>query len=369
MTKKYKISAAAISAILVGGGLYFYSAEKPPEVEQKKIVEPAPVQGFGIVDLERIKEKHPDGAELKNLVAREKRLKLELEVAMSPYKPPQENPEFEKEPFDEAAREKNMQTIMEKFSALKAKKVQLAEQFTNESREEYLRRRNAVREVYLNEALNITLKLENADNLRLKPEEVQKLQSDLEEITERRNLAQKEMLDKWTAEINQRVEAATAEEEAQARAEAKQLREQSTVDADKKIQEVQERNKNLTEKINSEIEARQKRRVELVKEISEVSKQREELENKILSSIIEQVGKFGAIYKLEMIFVKNDSQDLKIFSQDFGLNFSDFKISESKIFDKKNLGAKIFTTDKVIDLTNDLIKEMELKGTVEGVNE
>ena len=368
MTGKYKLSAAAISAILLGGGLYFFSAEeKPPEVEQKKIVETKPVQGFGIVDLERIKAKHPDGEELKNLVAREKRLKLELEAAMTPYKPPQENPEFEEKPFDEAAKEKNMQVIMEKFSALKAKKVQLAEKFTAESREEYLRRRDEVRDKFLNEALNINLKLQNADNLRLTSEEIQNLQAELTELTRQRNLKQKEMLDAWTAEINQRVEQATAEEEAQARAEAKQLREQSTVDADKKIQEVQERNKNSTEKINSEIESRQKRRRELAEEIAEVSKQREELENKILSSIVEQVGKLGALYKLEMVFVKNDLQDLEIFSRDF--DFFDFKISQTKNLMQKKFGAKIFSANGVVDLTNDLIKEMELKGTAGGVTE
>ena len=362
MTKKYKFSAAIISAILIGGGLYFYSAEEPPKVEQKKIVETKTFQGFGIIDLERIKAKHPDGEELKNLVAKEKRLNLELEAAMSPYKPPQENPEFEEKPFDEAAREKNMQAIMEKFSALKAKKIQLAEKFTNESREEYLRRRNAVRDKFLNEALNVTLKLENADNLRLSAEEIQKLKAELEKITADRNEAQKEMLETWTAEINQRVEQATAEEETQAREEAKKLREQSTVDADKKIQEVQERNKNLTEKINSEIEARQKRRIELAEEISEVSKQREELENKILSSIVEQVGKLGALYKLEMVFVKNDLQDLEIFSRDF--DFFDFKISQTKNLMQKNFGAKIFSVNGVVDLTNDLIKEMELRGVI-----
>ena len=163
----------------------------------------------------------------------------------------------------DAAREKNTHDIIEKFSAIRAKKKRLAEEFTAESREEYLRRRNEVRDVYLNAALNITLKLQNADNLKLSPEDIQKLQNELDEIVRSRNLAQKDMLDQWTAEINQRVEAATAEEEQAARLEMQKLREQSTAEADKKIQEVQERNKELTERTIQEIESRQKRRTEL----------------------------------------------------------------------------------------------------------
>ena len=363
MNNKYKLSAATLSAVLIGGGLYFYEPEKPPEVEQKKIVESKPVQGFGVIDFERIKSKHPDGAELKELIGREKRLKLELEAALTPYKPPQREPEFEEKPFDESAREKNMQQVMEKFSALKAKKVRLAEEFTNDSREEYLRRRNAVRSVYLNAALNITLKLQNADNLRLTEEEIKKLQSDLEELTQERNAKQKEMLDEWTAEINSKVEQATAEEESKARAEAKQLREQSTVDAEKKVAEVQARNKALTEKINSEIESRQKRRQELLEEIQEVSKKREELENKILDSIVENVGKLATIYKLEAVFVKAErensikNEELKIKNDNANLILnSKFLISNSKG------GGVIYFNKNAKDITKDLIKEMELKG-------
>ena len=356
MLKKYKLSAAALSAILIGGGLYFYQPQETPKVEQKKITDSTQVQGFGVVDLERIKNKHPLGAELKNLVGREKRLRLELDAALQPYKPPQHNPEFEEKPFDESAREKNMQAIMERFSTLKAKKLQLVEQFTADSREEYLRRRDAVRDVYLNAALNITLKLQNADNLRLSNEEIQKLQADLDEIVKDRNNAQKAMLDQWTAEINQRVEKATAEEEAQARADAKKLREQSTADAEKKVAEVQARNKALTEKINSEIESRQKRRRELAEELQKVTAEISELENKILSSTVEEVGKLGALYRLENIFVKMDSwKDVKL--------ESNFLIPHSSLLTPNSKsGGVIYFSKNVTDLTKELIKEMELKG-------
>ena len=351
---KYKLSAAILAGLLVGGGLYFYESPETPSVEQqKKIQEPKPISGYGVIDLERIKNKHPDGEQLKKLVGREARLKLELEAAMLPYKPPQEKPEIDVQPIQESSREKNMQAVMEKMSALKAKKIRLAEEFRADSQEEYLRRRDAVRSVYLNAALNVTLKLENADNLRLKPEEIQKLQEELEQITLDRNKQQKAMLEEWTAEINSRVEQAVGEEERQLRQEFSQLREQSNMEADKKVRETQERNESLTANTIREIEARQVRRRELLEELGEVSKERELLENKILSSIVDEASKLGAMLRLEMIFVKREVTDKKISK----LNGLDFDIGQ------KNLpGAKIYLGKGATDLTKDLIKAMELKG-------
>ena len=354
MTKKYKMSAAALSVLLIGGGLYFFEPSEPNIEQQKKITEPKPIQGFGIIDLERVKNRHPEGAKLKELIGREARLKLELEAAMLPYQPPQQKPEIEVKPFEESSREKNMQEVMAKLSALKAKKIQVAEKIRADSQEEYLRRRDAVRSVYLNAALNITLKLQNADNLRLTEEEVQKLQADLEQITQERNNQQKIMLEEWTKEINDRVEATMAEEEAQIKAEVKQLREQSTAEADRQIREVQERNNTLTETTIQEIESRQKRRSELIQELSEVTKYRELLEEKILLSIADEAGKLGALSRLEMVFIKDVSNDKKFLKTP-----GEFKFDLKEM---KSQGAKIYYSKGAVDLTKDLIKVMDLKG-------
>lgn len=355
MTKKYKMSAAALTAILVGGGLYFYEPSESPESEpQKKISQPSPIKGYGIIDLARIKNKHPDSSKLNELIGREARLKLELKATMLPYQPPQIKPEIDPQPFEKSSREKNMQEVMSKLSAFKAKKIQIAEKFREESQEEYLRRRDAVRSVYLNAALNVTLKLENADNLRLTQEEVEKLQDELEQIRQERNRQQKIMLDEWTKEINDKVESATAEEEKKLRAEVDKIREQSTTEADEQIRQTQERNKALTENTIQEIEARQKRRGEILEELGEVSAERELLENKIFNSIVDEAGKLGALSRLEMVFVKDQSRDV---------NF--LKLPGEYTFDlhKKNLqGAKIYYGKGTVDLTKDLIKAMDLKG-------
>ena len=80
---KYR-ALAAIIALLIGGGLYYYGtpetpAEKPLE---KEIPQPAPNRGIGIIDMEKIKAAHPDGEQLDFLQAKEIRLRLELNEAM-----------------------------------------------------------------------------------------------------------------------------------------------------------------------------------------------------------------------------------------------------------------------------------------------
>ena len=98
-----------------------------------------------------------------------------------------------------------------------------------------------------------------------------------------------------------------------------------------------------------EIEARQQRRQEILAELTEVEKERTNLENKILDSITEETGKLGAIYRLEAVFIKRE----KILS--FG---DEMKFNSSE---KKSLGAVIYPGKNTPDLTQDLIKELELK--------
>lgn len=307
---KYKILAAILS-VIVGVGLYqnFHESPEPAqEVEPKKISEPKPIQGYGVIDLEQIKAAHVDGEQLSELEAREKRLRLELDALLIPYEKPKvdEPPEIDEKPFDDSAREKNMQNLISQLAELKAKRTQLTEKYKRESRAEYIKRRDEVHSVYLNRALNITLKLQNADNLRLTEEQIKNLQTELDELVIERNKKQAEMLAQWTAEIKERVEKEIAPEEMRIKREAEDNLKRLQDEAAQKIRDTQERNKNLMETATREIEARQNRREEILAEIDEVTKNRVELENKILDSIVEKVAKLGKLYRLEMIFVKSD---------------------------------------------------------------
>lgn len=359
MQRKYKIIAAILTAAAAaGGGVYLNFKEPPEPVEvEKKVVQQKPIQGYGVIDIDLIKSKLTDGELLNELVEKEKRLRLELDALMTPYQTPKidEPPKIDEKPFQESAQEKNAQNFISQMAELRAERKRLTKKFTEESREEYIKRRDSVRNVYLNQALNINLKLQNADNLRLSYEEVKALQAELDRLVFERNEKQREMLEQWTAEINARVENEIAPKEKQIRNDAQENLQKLQAEADKKVQDTQERNKNLMETAVKEIEARQKRRQEILEELTTVTKERTELENKILDLITDETGKLGAMYKLEAVLIKREPQPIQ-------KNFYFGGEMPFKLPEKKSFGAIVYPSKNTPDLTQDLIKSLELKG-------
>ena len=351
----YRLTAAILMALAIGGGLYLYEPPKPVHVERPQVQAPEKpklAQGFGYIDLEKIQSRMSTGAELKEIRGKEIRLRLELNEIMRPVPPPQ-FPEIDTTPFDESAREKNMQDVIGKLAEIKARKKRLADEYRKSSEAEYLQRRDAITKVYLNEAFNITLKLENADILRLKPEEIAELEQKLDQLVLDRNASQGELLSAWTAEIENYVESQTADDEAKIRREAEENLQKYSDEAAQKVREVQERNRALREAAMREVAIRQTRRREILAELTETSKARAELEDKILGAIVDETGRLGANYKLQMVFVKRafTLDDSKFFYNP-EMNF--------KLDAPKSPGAIIFFGKDARDLTQDLLKALKL---------
>lgn len=348
----YKVLAAAMFA-LIGGGLYFYETPKlPAEPVEDKIEKPAQNRGIGIIDIEKIQAAHPDGEQLDYLRATEIRVRLELHEAMRVVELPKpQPPETNTEVFDEAAWQKNAQTVISQLAELEGKKKAAAEEYRKNSEPRYIEERNKIREPYLNEQLNIQLKLQNADNLRLKQEEIDELLKRLDEIEFERNRLQRELLEKWMAEIEQYAEDSIAAEQVRLKAEAERLRNEVEAQARKKESDVAERNRMLMENSLREMEDRQYRRRELLAELQEVGEERAELEKKILNSIVDKATMLAAVNHLEMLFVKHESiPGDKVLRRGVKWNF-EFKSPEG-------VGAIIIPGKNCKDLTDDLIKEM-----------
>ena len=350
---KYR-ALAAIIALLIGGGLYYYGtpetpAEKPIE---KEIPQPAPNRGFGIIDMEKIKVAHPDGEQLDFLLAKEIRLRLELNEAMRISQLPKpQPPETNKEVFDEAAWQKNAQIVVSQLAELESKKKAAADEYRKNSEPRYLEERDKIIAEYLNENLNIRLKLQNVDNLRLTPEQVDELNKRLDELELERNKLQFELKNKWLAEIAKYAEDSVAEEEASLRAEAERLRLEVEEQTRQKKSDVAERNKRIMESSLHEMENRQHRRQEIFIELQTVGKERAALEEKILMSIVDKATMLAAFNHLEMVLVKRESfPSDKVLSRGVEKNF-EFKSPE-------HVGAIIIAGKNSKDLTDDLIKEM-----------
>ena len=353
---KYRLSAAILSAALIVGGLYFYEPPKPPppvskqnDSIEKEVEKP---QGVGIVEVSQIISRHPDGETLDELRGREIRLRLELKEVLRPIIP-KTFPEIDEKPFEDSARERLMQDFISKMSDLKAKEILLIEKYRAETEPEYLKKRDAIRDFYVNEALNVTLKLQNADNLYLSKEEFDKLQARLEEIVAERNQRQAEMREEWIQQINSKVEAEISAEQERIKAEYEASYKKSEEEAAQHVRAVQERNQALMEAAR-EIEYRQNRRREILDELNDTSKQIFELENKIFDSIISESSKLAAVLKLQMIFVKDDEEiQPDGYSVPIKLNSANIRLNSKTV---------VFATGGITDLTNDVIKSMQLKG-------
>ena len=351
----YRAWAAATIIALIGGGLYFHQTTKPPAKPVEKPIErPAPKEanGVGIIDLDRIRREHPDGEKLDELHARELRLRLELNEAMRVVQLPKPAPPaVNEEVFDEAAWQKNAQIVISQLAELETRKKLLTEEYRKKSEPQYIERRNKVRDEFLNENLNIQLKLQNADNLHLTQEQINELLKRLEEVEFERNAAQKKLLDEWMAEIEKFVTDSTAAEEARLKAEADRLQREVNEESRKKQDEVAERNRRLMEQSIRDIEERQVRRQELLSAVQKIGNERAELEQKILSSIVDKASMLASVHRLELLLVKRAPfDDEKFLLKRQQMNF-ELKAPE-------HVGAVIFATKKTRDLTDELIKEM-----------
>ncbi len=345
----YRLKAAAIMTVLIGGGLFLYSPPKAEKVERPKpAVQENPVHGFGYIDFEQVLLKHSDGERLKELLGKEIRLKLELNEMMRPVSPPK-LPEIDTTPFEESARKRIMQNLISQLAEVRAREKRIAEEYTEKTAEDYIKRRNTIRDFYMNEAFNITLKLQNAKILHLTPEQIQELTKRLDEITVERNAKQKELLDERTAEIAAYARSQVADDLARIKRETDEFNEKYSDEALQKIRDTQERNQALMKAAMQEIAFRQTRRRELLDELLQTSKERVKLEDSIVDSIVNEAGRLGALYKLQMVLIKHETPYFEEkLSSNADINF--------KLNAKKSPGVMIFEGSDTKDLTPDLLK-------------
>ena len=181
-----------------------------------------------------------------------------------------------------------------------------AEEYRKKSEPHYIEERNKINDEFLNENLNLKLKLQNADNLQLPQEKINELLKRLDEVEFERNAAQKKLLDKWMAEIEKYANDSVAEDEARLKAESDRLRAEMEAQARQKESDVTARNQQVMEEALREMEERQIRRRELLTELNEVGRERSELEKKILNSITDKATMLAAVYRLEMVFIKRN---------------------------------------------------------------
>lgn len=346
----------AITAAGIGGYNYFNQEEELPPPKPKVVKESNSAQGIGYIDLERLNDKLPNLESLSELKRQEARLRLELKDAMRPViiTPPK----IDNKPFDDSVWQKNAQTIISEAAEISKRKKQAAEDYRKSTEEEYLKKRDAANDQFLNEVLNIKLKLQNADNMRLSSEDIAKLERRLAEIQIERNEIQKQIMEQWIQEINTAAEEAVKDDIESLKAQADAAKLKVEKDAVKAQSEAIERNKQIMEQAMQESTARQERRQQLMVELRDINSRRTEIEGKVFDSAGDLIAKLAVIHKLKLVLVKRDFEDNEKF---IPLNIGNEELAATLIEDmrKSTSGAVLFAGSEGIDLTDELIKELD----------
>ncbi|MBR2179830.1 MAG: hypothetical protein IJ862_05505 [Selenomonadaceae bacterium] len=350
---------AGILAVLTSAGIgayhYFQPEETPPAPSKTEVVkEIEPAEGIGFIDVEIVNDTLDKEGHLAELIKLETRLKLELKNALQPVL--MSPPKVEQKPFDDSVWLKNAQTVISEAAEIEKRRKKIAEEYMKSSEAEYFRKRDDVNNQFLNEILNIKLKLQNADSMRLTTAEKTELNNRLEEIQGQRNLVQKELKEEWVKEIADYANQAVKADEEKLKAKYQETKEKITEEARKTQEAAIERNKTLMEQAMQESKTRQDRRQKLLTELHDVTKERTELEGKMLDDISDLAAKLAVIHRLKLVLAVKDVR-LNIDTPSLAVQSTTFS-TDSVGFAATN-EPLIVTAANSVDLTDELIKELQ----------
>ena len=339
---------------------YEYMAEQPPE---PKPLPPAKIvkTGVGYVDLARLKSLQPDGDLMVQLEDREQFLRLELKNAMRPIAI--EVPEVDSKPFDDSIWQKNAQTIISEAAEIERRKKQAAEEYRKATEAEYLQKRDENNKQFLNEILNIRLKLQNAKTMRLTDDDIRTMEARLEELQDERGKIQQALEEQWIAEIAAHAEESIKDDVAKLRAQAQESMDRVKAQAAADQAAAQARNNAIMERARAQTERRELQR-SLNGELQEVIDRRHELEAQLIRAIEDETARLAVMNNLEVIMLRREIDDDERF---YPFSFEDGLWID--LLKQPKSGAVIFSTSASLDLTDELIKELKKRKTLFGSND
>lgn len=299
--RKRRIAIGAVTAVLLllaGSGILRHALQTA--TPQSSV--PAPT--VGTVDMEKVLAAHPLYDKLTRLRAERDALALRAREKKEAWTV--QPPALESTPFEDAAEQKDAQTLIEERTSIERERSALAEAYRKEHGEEFRARSEALDKEYLNRILNLNLQLDNQSAMHHpwdKAEELEKeregWEAELEALKQERGERQAELHAAWEKEIKDHVNAAiapklaawqqrlaTASEQAKAQALAKQ----SAVDA---------RNVEAMERAMAAVDANAQKNVQelLWKKEQEV----QALESRIANDMSGRAAKLAILHHLTLI--------------------------------------------------------------------
>ena len=213
ISKSKSVLAGVAVMLALVCGLFFYlwhGGQQEAVSEEEK-------QAIGVLDLQQVAKSHPDYGRLISLRQEVGSLEASLAVAQMKAELPVAKPD--EALFQEAAEQKHGLETIKRHAQLVEELNALAEQKRQELQPELEAERSQVSQPYLNEVLNLRLKIDSADVLGLTKEQVQEMLDRIDALQKERSVA----LDKLNDEQEARFRAMMEQEAAGTLAELKKL--------------------------------------------------------------------------------------------------------------------------------------------------
>ena len=290
---KRQVLAGAAVVLVSLGALWAYlmwGAVKPETVVAEPVI--------GVLDMQQLIKAHPDYGRLQEIQRDIDH--LENALALEDIKLPQTTPTPEKELFQEAAGQKSRLDSLARHDQLVHQLNALAEEKRQELRPKFEAERQEAEQKYLNEMLNLRIKIDSADVLGLTPEQVQEMQVRIESLQQQRGQAVAQLSQEQEERFRQLMaqEAAGPMAELQ-RLEAQTKQELQQAELDKEL-EVQNRNAQAMEQavspVESKINTAKKRALLEGRKI-----QLRQIQDKIRNDIAGRAAKLAIMHKLTLI--------------------------------------------------------------------
>lgn len=290
---KRQVLAGAAVVLVSLGALWAYlmwGAVKPETVVAEPVI--------GVLDMQQLIKAHPDYGRLQEIQRDIDH--LENTLALEDIKLPQTTPTPEKELFQEAAGQKSRLDSLARHDQLIHQLNALAEEKRQELRPKFEAERQEAEQKYLNEMLNLRIKIDSADVLGLTPEQVQEMQVRIESLQQQRG----QVVAQLTQEQEERFRQLMAQEAAGPMAELQRLEAQTKqelqqAELDKELG-VQNRNAQAMEQavspVESKINTAKKRALLEGRKI-----QLRQIQDKIRNDIAGRAAKLAIMHKLTLI--------------------------------------------------------------------
>lgn len=290
---KRQVLAGAAVVLVSLGALWAYlmwGAVKPETVVAEPVI--------GVLDMQQLIKAHPDYGRLQEIQRDIDH--LENALALEDIKLPQIAPTPEKELFQEAAGQKSRLDSLARHDQLVHHLNALAEEKRQELRPKFEAECQEAEQKYLNEMLNLRIKIDSADVLGLTPEQVQEMQVRIESLQQQRG----QVVAQLSQEQEERFRQLMAQEAAGPMAELQRLEAQTKqelqqAELDKEL-EVQNRNAQAMEQavspVESKINTAKKRALLEGRKI-----QLRQIQDKIRNDIAGRAAKLAIMHKLTLI--------------------------------------------------------------------